>query len=111
MIEEYSEYIVDTKKDTINVKPYYKGKNSLYQFADEWGLNSYEFEILKRVVRCKHKYVSLQEGNISKTELKQIIDHFSKGPKILGYEGKADKVIYGCKNGTLDELVKIYNTI
>ena len=56
-------------------------------------------------------FVSLQEGNISKTELKAIIDHFTKGPKILGYEGKAEKVTYGCKSGLISELQTIYNTI
>lgn len=56
-------------------------------------------------------YVSLQEGNITKAELKQIIDHFSKGPKMLGYEGKADKVIYGCKSGKISELKAIYEAM
>ena len=56
-------------------------------------------------------FVSLQEGNISKTELKAIIDHFTKGPKMLGYEGKAEKVTYGCKSGLISELQTIYNTI
>lgn len=38
-----------------NIKDYYKGKDSLYKFAEEWGLNSYEFDIVKRIVRCRHK--------------------------------------------------------
>ena len=38
-----------------NTQPYYKGKDSLYKFAEDWGLNAYEFDILKRVVRCRHK--------------------------------------------------------
>ena len=74
MSEEYSEYIVDTKKDTTNVKPYYKGKNSLYQFADEWGLNSYEFDQIKRIVRCRHKGNFLED--LEKT--KQLIDIYIK---------------------------------
>ncbi len=40
---------------TNNTQPYYKGKDSLYKFAEEWGLNAYEFDIIKRVVRCRHK--------------------------------------------------------
>ncbi len=40
---------------TINTQSHYKGKDSLYKFAEEWGLNSYEFDIIKRIVRCRHK--------------------------------------------------------
>ena len=40
---------------TTNTQPHYKGKDSLYKFAEDWGLNAYEFDILKRVVRCRHK--------------------------------------------------------
>ena len=38
-----------------NTQPYYKGKDSLYKFAEEWGLNSWEFDCIKRLVRCRHK--------------------------------------------------------
>ena len=47
-----------------NTQPYYKGKDSLYKFAEDWGLNAYEFDILKRVVRCRHKgefYIDLEK--------------------------------------------------
>jgi hypothetical protein len=40
---------------TINTQSHYKGKDSLYKFAEEWGLNAYEFDIIKRIVRCRHK--------------------------------------------------------
>ena len=50
---EYSEYVIDPP--TNNVKPYYKGKTTLYEFAEEWGLNSYEFDVIKRICRCRHK--------------------------------------------------------
>ena len=40
---------------SIHTQSYYKGKDSLYKFAEVWQLNSYEFDILKRVVRCRHK--------------------------------------------------------
>jgi len=40
---------------SINTQSHYRGKDSLYKFAEEWNLNSYEFDILKRVVRCRHK--------------------------------------------------------
>ena len=39
----------------INTQSHYKGKDSLYKFAEEWKLNSYEFDIIKRIVRCRHK--------------------------------------------------------
>jgi hypothetical protein len=39
----------------INTQTHYRGKNSLYKFAEEWQLNSYEFDIVKRIVRCRHK--------------------------------------------------------
>jgi len=40
---------------SINTQSHYRGKDSLYKFAEDWNLNSYEFDILKRVVRCRHK--------------------------------------------------------
>jgi hypothetical protein len=39
----------------IHTQSHYKGANSLYKFAEEWGLNAYEFDIIKRIVRCRHK--------------------------------------------------------
>jgi len=38
-----------------NTKDYYKGKDSLYKFGEEWGLNPWEQDIIKRIVRCRHK--------------------------------------------------------
>lgn len=40
---------------SVNTQTHYKGKDSLYKFAEEWALNSYEFDIIKRIVRCRHK--------------------------------------------------------
>jgi len=40
---------------SINTRDYYKGKDSLYKFGYEWQLNSWEQDIIKRVVRCRHK--------------------------------------------------------
>ena len=40
---------------SINTQSHYKGNDSLYKFAEEWNLNSYEFDIIKRIVRCRHK--------------------------------------------------------
>ena len=39
-----------------HTQKHYQGKSgSLYKFAEEWGLNAYEFDIIKRIVRCRHK--------------------------------------------------------
>lgn len=40
---------------TVNTQAHYKGSESLYKFADDWGLNAYEFDLIKRIVRCRHK--------------------------------------------------------
>lgn len=34
---------------------YDNSKGSLYKFADSHGLNSYEFDLIKRIVRCRKK--------------------------------------------------------
>jgi hypothetical protein len=36
-------------------KHYDNSKGSLYKFSNDFGLNSYEFDIIKRVVRCRKK--------------------------------------------------------
>lgn len=41
--------------NTVNTQSHYRGKDSLYKFAEEWQINSYEFDIIKRIVRCRHK--------------------------------------------------------
>jgi hypothetical protein len=39
-----------------HTQKHYQGNNgSLYKFAEEWKLNAYEFDIIKRIVRCRHK--------------------------------------------------------
>lgn len=47
---------------------------SLYKFAEDHGLNSYEFDIIKRVVRCRKKG-QWKEG-LEKT--KRVIDLYLK---------------------------------
>lgn len=41
--------------ETVNTQYHYVGKSSLYKFSEEWQLNSYEFDIIKRIVRCRKK--------------------------------------------------------
>ena len=55
---------------SINTQSHYKGKDSLYKFAEDWQLNSYEFDIIKRIVRCRHK--GSFEQDLKKT--KDLID-------------------------------------
>jgi hypothetical protein len=59
---------------SVNTQTHYKGKDSLYKFAEEWGLNAYEFDIIKRIVRCRHKGSFAQD--LSKT--KDLIDIYVK---------------------------------
>ena len=59
---------------SVNTQSHYKGKDSLYKFAEDWALNSYEFDIIKRVVRCRHK--GTFEKDLSKT--KDLIDIYLK---------------------------------
>ena len=40
---------------SVHTQSHYKGKDSLYKFAEEWDLNAYEFDIVKRIVSCRHK--------------------------------------------------------
>ena len=59
---------------SVNTQSHYKGKDSLYKFADEWSLNAYEFDIIKRIVRCRHK--GSFEQDLNKT--KDLIDIYLK---------------------------------
>ena len=59
---------------SINTQTHYKGNDSLYKFADEWGLNAYEFDIIKRIVRCRHKGSFAQD--LEKTQ--DLIDIYMK---------------------------------
>lgn len=59
---------------SVNTQSHYRGKDSLYKFADEWALNSYEFDIIKRIVRCRHK--GTFEQDLEKT--KDLIDIYLK---------------------------------
>ena len=59
---------------SVNTQSHYRGKDSLYKFAEEWALNSYEFDIIKRIVRCRHK--GTFEQDLEKT--KDLIDIYLK---------------------------------
>jgi hypothetical protein len=59
---------------TVNTQKHYKGKDSLYKFAEDWQINSYEFDIIKRIVRCRHKGTFVED--LQKT--KDLIDIYIK---------------------------------
>jgi len=59
---------------SVNTQSHYRGQDSLYKFAEEWALNSYEFDIIKRIVRCRHK--GTFEQDLEKT--KDLIDIYLK---------------------------------
>ena len=61
---------ITTDGKTINTQKHYIGKDSLYKFATDWELNAYEFDILKRIVRCRQK--GKFEEDLEKT--KDVID-------------------------------------
>ena len=56
--------------ESVNTQYHYVGKSSLYKFSEEWDLNSYEFDIVKRIVRCRKK--GQFEEDLKKT--KDLID-------------------------------------
>lgn len=49
-----------------NTQPHYIGGTTIYKVADDFQLNSYEFDIIKRVLRCRHKGNWLQDLNKTK---------------------------------------------
>ena len=43
-------------KDHLNTQPHYDNSNgSLYLFAEQQKLNAWEFDLIKRIVRCRKK--------------------------------------------------------
>jgi len=58
-------------EDEINTPKHYDNtKGSLYKFAEEQGLNSYEFDLIKRIVRCRKKGEFLKDIDKSIAVLK-----------------------------------------
>ncbi len=55
-------------------KHYNNEKGSLYLFAEHYELNAWEFDIIKRIVRCRKK--GQFESDLEKT--KRVIDLYKK---------------------------------
>jgi len=70
----YSAIEVGAKKETKTPEHYDNSKGSLYQFAEQHKLNSYEFDIIKRVIRCRKKGEFLSDLN----KTKNVIDIYIK---------------------------------
>jgi hypothetical protein len=64
------------KKDgSMSADSHYNNSNgSLYKFAEDHGLNAYEFDICKRIVRCRKKGQFIED--LEKT--KRVIDLYLK---------------------------------
>jgi hypothetical protein len=62
-VGKWAEIIEDEKPQPTNTQPHYKGSQSLYKVAEDFGLNSYEFDIIKRIVRCRHKGEFIKDLN------------------------------------------------
>lgn len=60
----------------LNITPKYydNSKGSLYQFAENQNLNAYEFDIIKRIIRCRKK--GLFREDLEKTKF--LIDLYLK---------------------------------
>jgi hypothetical protein len=68
-IESYFEVVTD------NAPSYYNNeKGSLYKFAEDHGLNAYEFDLVKRIIRCRKKGNFVQD--LEKTKF--LIDLYIK---------------------------------
>ena len=64
------QFIIDQKTP----KHYDNSKGSLYQFAGNQNLNTYEFDIIKRIIRCRKK--GLFREDLEKTKF--LIDLYLK---------------------------------
>ena len=65
---------VDDKKDA----HYNNDNGSLYLFAEQHGLNAYEFDMIKRIVRCRKK--GFFEEDLKKTI--RVVELYLKEHKI-----------------------------
>jgi hypothetical protein len=52
---DFNQYFKPLDNEINTPSHYDNSKGSLYQFAEQQGLNAWEFDILKRTVRCRKK--------------------------------------------------------
>ncbi len=60
-------------------KHYDNRKGSLYKFAEDHNLNAYEFDLIKRIVRCRKKGEFLSDLKKSKTVIDIYIKEHTNG--------------------------------
>lgn len=73
-IIEYKDSVLEELPSIIAPKHYDNSKGTLYKFCEEKGLNSYEFDIIKRVMRCRKKGFFIED--LQKTKV--LIDLYIK---------------------------------
>lgn len=74
-----------SKENLVDNKHYNNDNGSLYLFAEQHNLNAWEFEIIKRVVRCRKKGEFLSD--LEKTKV--VIDLYLKEQGHL-YDGERE---------------------
>jgi hypothetical protein len=53
---DYEHFVLYEETSEIKTPKYYdNSKGSLYKFANDFGLNSWEFDLCKRIIRCRKK--------------------------------------------------------
>jgi hypothetical protein len=72
--EKYNNKKLELTKEP---KHYDNSNGSLYKFCEEQGLNTYEFDIIKRVMRCRKKGMFIED--LEKTKF--LIDLYIKEMK------------------------------
>ena len=66
-------------KESNTPSPHYNNeKGSLYQFCEDKELNSYEFDIIKRVMRCRKKGQFLEDLEKTKFLIDLYIKEYNK---------------------------------
>jgi hypothetical protein len=58
---EFHESVAEIKEPKSEPKHYDNSKGSLYKFCEEQDLNTYEFDIIKRVMRCRKKGLFIED--------------------------------------------------
>lgn len=75
---------------------HYNNKNgSLYKFAEEQGLNSWEFDIIKRIVRCRKKGQFTEDLEKTKDVIDLYLSEYNDEEWEVGDEVQITESVYG----------------
>jgi len=122
-LEEYTELFVN---GTLSIDPEYlvfilpQDYNKAIEYAKEainssyWTQNRVKkmtFGTLEVEVEKAKGYVMIAEGKVTKAALKEVVDYIKNKPKLLGYtlSDNGTEINFGCKSGTVYQLIDIYN--